>query len=213
MITTVFFDLDGTLSDPSVGFVRGVAAALASIDAPVPENLTSWIGPPLMTSLVAHLGDRNRAQQALAFYRDAGEKDGLAQDRLYDGVLGALDHLADRRLFVCTAKPLPNARKVLAHLGIAGLFGGVFGPGQEDEITDKIALLADAVATTGADPAHAVMIGDRAYDIDAGRAAGMATIGTLYGHGSRPELVAAGATALVDRPSDIPGAIAALGRS
>jgi len=47
------------------------------------------------------------------------------------------------------------------------------------------------VRTLVDDPSRAVVVGDRAGDIEAGRDAGARTVGCLYGFGSRKELQAA----------------------
>ena len=44
------------------------------------------------------------------------------------------------------------------------------------------------------------MSGDREYDIYGGHAAGIQTVGVLYGYGSREELEKAGADALAETP-------------
>ena len=48
----LFFDLDGTLTDPGVGITNSVAYALRKfgIEAPEREKLYSFIGPPLYDS-------------------------------------------------------------------------------------------------------------------------------------------------------------------
>ena len=48
-----------------------------------------------------------------------------------------------------------------------------------------------------------VMIGDRRYDIEGGKACGLQTIGVLYGYGSREEFEAAGADNIVETPEEI----------
>ncbi len=47
------------------------------------------------------------------------------------------------------------------------------------------------------------MIGDREYDVTGAKKAGIASIGALFGYGSRKELEAAGADALAESPKDI----------
>ena len=48
-----------------------------------------------------------------------------------------------------------------------------------------------------------VMIGDRRYDIEGGKACGLQTIGVLYGYGSREEFEAVGADNIVETPEEI----------
>ena len=50
----IFFDLDGTLTDPKPGITRSIQYALQKLDLPVPpqDELTWCIGPPLRASFV-----------------------------------------------------------------------------------------------------------------------------------------------------------------
>ena len=50
---------------------------------------------------------------------------------------------------------------------------------------------------------QAVMVGDREHDILGAKAVGLASVGVLYGYGSRGELEAAGADAIVETPREL----------
>ena len=53
MYTHIFFDLDGTLTDPKEGITNSVAYALASFGIHEdPDRLTPFIGPPLIDSFM-----------------------------------------------------------------------------------------------------------------------------------------------------------------
>lgn len=54
-----------------------------------------------------------------------------------------------------------------------------------------------------ADKSSAIMTGDREYDIRGAAAAGLDSIGVLFGYGSREELETAGASYLAGQPADI----------
>ena len=58
-IDTIFFDLDGTLTDPKVGITRCIQHALAALGVTPPDagDLTWCIGPPLLESFKSMLGD------------------------------------------------------------------------------------------------------------------------------------------------------------
>ena len=58
-------------------------------------------------------------------------------------------------------------------------------------------MLHAALAETGAEAAHAVMIGDTSYDIEMGRAAGFRTIGVDWGYHDTSALERAGADIVV----------------
>ena len=55
----IYFDLDGTLTDPKPGITRSIQYALQRLDhptIPTEDELTWCIGPPLRTSFVRLLG-------------------------------------------------------------------------------------------------------------------------------------------------------------
>jgi phosphoglycolate phosphatase-like HAD superfamily hydrolase len=57
-MTSIYFDLDGTLTDPKLGITRSIQYALRKLDRRVPpEDELMWcIGPPLRDSLKKLLG-------------------------------------------------------------------------------------------------------------------------------------------------------------
>ena len=57
-------------------------------------------------------------------------------------------------------------------------------------------------------PDEAVFVGDSVHDIGSGNAAGVRTIGVLWGAGSEQELREAGAAAIVAAPDEIPPLLA-----
>jgi phosphoglycolate phosphatase len=64
-------------------------------------------------------------------------------------------------------------------------------------------MIAAALADFGVAPEHAVMIGDRHFDIDGAVANRVQGIGVLWGFGSRAELEKAGAHALAHDPEQL----------
>src|ERR1700676_3100669 len=71
-MTTIYFDLDGTLTDPKLGITRSIQYALSKLDRPPPpeDELTWCIGPPLRASLKKRLGTDDLAGRALSLYRE-----------------------------------------------------------------------------------------------------------------------------------------------
>ena len=63
-IDAIFFDLDGTLTDPKVGITGCVQYALEQMGAPVPskDELTWCIGPPLIESFTRLVGADRAAE-------------------------------------------------------------------------------------------------------------------------------------------------------
>lgn len=206
-MTAIFFDLDGTLTDPKPGITRSIRYALDRLGhaAPAEDELTWCIGPPLRASFATLLGGDTHADEAVALYRERFADVGLYENEVYAGVVDTLAALAGsgRRMFVATAKPHVYAERIVAHFGLNGYFERVFGSELSGERGEKTDLLRHALRETGIDPARAMMIGDRRHDIIGARTNGMTALGVLYGYGSRDELVAAGAHHLCATPQAV----------
>jgi phosphoglycolate phosphatase len=201
---TIFFDLDGTLTDPKPGITGSIQYALQKLDLPVPtqDELTWCIGPPLRASFVTMLGGESLADRAVALYRERFADVGLYENRVYpdiEHVLAALRQ-SPRRLFVATSKPRVFAERIIDHFELTSHFEYVFGSELDGTRVNKSELLAYAIETTGVDASQALMIGDRSHDMVGARNNGIRGIGVLYGYGSEEELVGAGASHVCASP-------------
>jgi phosphoglycolate phosphatase len=207
----IYFDLDGTLTDPKPGITRSIQYALRKLDREVPpaDELTWCIGPPLGMSFVTLLGDESLADRAIALYRERFADVGLYENALYPDIEHVLRELAGpgRRLFVATSKPTVYAKRIVEHFGLARHFETVFGSELDGTRARKDELLAYAIEIAGTDPARSIMIGDRSHDIAGARHNGMDAIGVAYGYGSPEELRDAGASHICATPRAILGHI------
>jgi phosphoglycolate phosphatase len=211
---TVFFDLDGTLTDPKPGIVRSIQYALDRLGRPVPDEaaLLWCIGPPLRSSFVELLGGEAEADRAVGLYRERFGAVGLFENQVYPGIRSLLESLEGRgwALHVATSKPHVYARQIVEHFELMPYFGEVFGSELSGQRADKSELLAHALRETGASPSRSVMIGDRSHDMIGAAKNGVGSIGVLYGYGSREELIRAGARTIVERVDDVSEVLAAL---
>ncbi len=194
---TIFFDLDGTLTDPKPGITRSIQYALGRLGQPVPteDELTWCIGPPLHASLKTLTGSDDLAGRALLLYRERFSEVGLFENEAYAGIEETLAALADttERMFVATSKPAVYATRIVDHFGLQRFFERVFGSELDGTRVDKRDLLRYALDEARVDPSTAIMIGDRSHDVVGARANGMTAIGVTYGYGSEAELRDAGA--------------------
>jgi phosphoglycolate phosphatase len=194
---TIFFDLDGTLTDPKPGITRSIQYALERLGHPVPgkDELIWCIGPPLHASLKKLVGTDALADQALLLYRERFADIGLFENEAFPGIEDTLSALASsgRRMFIATSKPAVYAERIVDHFGLKPYFERVFGSELDGTRTDKTDLLRHALETAKVDPRQAIMIGDRGHDMIGARNNKMTAIGVLYGYGSREELEGAGA--------------------
>jgi phosphoglycolate phosphatase len=204
----IFFDLDGTLTDPKPGITRSIQYALQKLEhqtVPTEDELTWCIGPPLRASFVKLLGSDHSADAAVSYYRERFSEIGLYENIVYAGVKDVLTALrkSGRRLFVATSKPHVYAERIIDHFDLRQHFERVFGSELDGTRGDKSDLLAYALKTTSVDPSRAVMVGDRSHDMIGARTNGMTAIGVLYGFGSEQELTAAGAACVCATPKAI----------
>ena len=207
----VYFDLDGTLTDPKPGIARSIQYALGRLDREVPsEDALTWcIGPPLHASLKKLLGADDLVDRAVSLYRERFADIGLFENRVYPGVEETLSAVAGsgRRLFVATSKAVIYAERIIDHFKLRIYFEGVFGSELDGTRSDKTDLLGYALKTTGVDPSQAIMIGDRSHDMIGARNNKMTAVGVLYGYGSKQELLDAGAHHICATPQGLPGLV------
>ncbi|MDA9435132.1 HAD family hydrolase [Bradyrhizobium sp. CCBAU 51627] len=196
-MATIFFDLDGTLTNPKPGITRSIRYALERLSLAVPDEdeLTWCIGPPLHASLQKLTGSPELADRALLLYRERFSDIGLFENEAYAGILDTLATLAATRprMFVATSKPAVYATRIVDHFGLKPYFERVFGSELDGTRVDKRDLLRYALEETRANADSAIMIGDRSHDVVGARTNGMTAIGVLYGYGSEAELKDAGA--------------------
>jgi phosphoglycolate phosphatase len=210
---TLFFDLDGTLSDPSEGITRSVQHALACLGRPYPgkEELQHYIGPPLRWTFPRLLGteDGELVETAIAYYRERYETVGLFENEVYPGIPELLARLQGEGfpLYVVTSKPTVYADRIIRHFGLDRFFLAVYGPELDGRFDDKRELVGFILRERSLDPQRTIMIGDRARDVESGKAHGTLTLGVTYGFGSAEEIAAAGPDAICHSPSDIQPAI------
>lgn len=204
MTTALFLDLDGTLLDSAPGIVACARAAVMAMGVACPsEAEIRWmIGPPLRPSFTRLLGGPERVEDCIAHYRALYASEGMATARPFEGIGAALEELAVLGpLYVCTSKMTTFARDMIDRAGFGRFFTGVHGADPAGALDDKAALMGWMIKEYGLSPDHCVMIGDRAEDVRAGHAHGLATIGVLWGYGDAAEL--AQATTLCAAPGEL----------
>ena len=118
MFDTIFFDIDGTLTDPGEGITNSVAYALRQTgrDVPPRSELYAYIGPPLLEQFMDVYGmSLDEARVLVDHFHDYFQRQGILENELYTGIPEALQALKDAgaRLVVATSKPEPFALRVL----------------------------------------------------------------------------------------------------
>ncbi len=204
---TIFFDLDGTLTDSAPGIIHSVQYALKKYGIEAEENdLRSFIGPPLVHSFQERFGfAHDKALEAVTYYREYFTAGGMFENSVYPGVEEMLQKLKEDGLMlaVATSKPELFSKQILEHFALTRYFDFIGGAAMDESRATKVEVLSYALQELQVDPAKAVMIGDRENDMEAASLLGTESIGVLYGYGSKEELANAGAKVFADTPMDI----------
>lgn len=209
--TYILFDLDGTLTDPKEGITKSVEYVLNSHGILVDDldKLCPFIGPPLQEGFMEFYGfPQDKAREAVFKYREYFSVKGWKENKKYEGIEKVLSSLKNqgKLLFVATSKPENMAVKILDYFGLSSFFEFIGGADMEETRVKKADVIRYVLETTGiTDVSQAVMIGDREHDIIGAREVGMASVGVLYGYGSRKELKEAGADYIVENLEQLAG--------
>jgi phosphoglycolate phosphatase len=194
---TIFFDLDGTLTDSKLGIIRCLQYSLAKfgIEENDIEKLTRCIGPSLFFTYQQWYGlTAEQARQGTEYYRERFEKEGIKENILYDGVLQLLETLKnlDKTIVLATAKPTVYAKQILQYHKIDSYFGGICGSNLDGTREDKGAVIEFALSKLEqVNKQQTVMIGDRKHDVIGAKKNGLASVAVAYGYGTEAELIEA----------------------
>lgn len=204
----LYFDLDGTLTDPYEGITKSILHALEHLGADRPDDATlrKTIGPPLQLTFAELVGPESAAR-AIELYRERFGDVGWRENVPYAGIHAALETLvsAGHELFVATTKPHVFAKRIVAHFGMGDYFTAVFGSELDGTRVDKGELLEWALPQHSA-IAQSAMIGDREHDMIGAAKNGIEAIGVAYGYGSVAELEASGASRVLYSTAELAGA-------
>ncbi len=206
------FDLDGTLADTLESIAYSGNRTLERLGlSPLPvENYRYYAGDgakELCRRILRDSGDTagERLEEILPVYAEVFKDTCMYRVHPYDGIVELLFELKSRgiRTAVLSNKPHDRAKNVIASLFGTDTFDYV--QGQTEGIRRKPSpdgALAIA-GVFGVKPEECIYCGDTNTDMETGTAAGMYTVGVLWGFRDRDELLENGAMMLAGKPEDI----------
>lgn len=195
------FDLDGTLIDSRADITLAINLTLAQMnlrplqESDVADFVGNGVRPLIKRSLGCSAGrepEDATIQEAIRLFRKEYGDHMLDQTRLLPGVKEGLDLLSWARFAVVSNKPEDFSRRILDGLGIGDRFEIILGGDSIQKRKPDPESLLKAMDFCKCSPAETAMVGDSAVDIQAGKAAGIATCGVLGGFRPKEELEAAG---------------------
>ncbi len=197
------FDLDGTLVNSQYDLCDAVNYAMEQLGRPpihiaqmpalLGEGITRLLQRVLGTAEEATLAEARRHFDAY-YHRHYTRK-----TKPYSGVEEVLSRMAFAKKAVCSNKHHPFTVGILRTLKLDAHFDLILGA-QPDKYRlkpapDPILLILDRLAVP---PHRALIIGDSTHDIEAGKAAGIATCAVTYGYRPAQLLRAAQPDWLID---------------
>jgi phosphoglycolate phosphatase len=187
------FDLDGTLLDTVIDISRAANRMLETLGRPAvsTEDVGRYIGKgiPVLVHrvLTDDLNGKAEAalfERALALFETFYAEESGRAAVLYPNAIEGLRRLqqADIRLACVTNKASRYTHDLLEQAGLAAFFPVIVSGDTLPVKKPDPRPVLHACTQLGVAPAEAVMIGDSANDVQAGRSAGLYVIAVPYGY-------------------------------
>lgn len=182
----VLFDLDGTLIDSIDLILESAQYAFTKCGLAGPTRAEWLVGVgrplPVMFRHFAPGGDED-VPALIAAYREFQTANHDALVHAYKGIPEMLGVLTGRGhpLAIVTSKSDALAARGLAHTGIDGFFDTVVGMESSQRHKPDPEPVMVALHRLGYAPGEAWFVGDSVHDMESGNAAGVATVGALWG--------------------------------
>ena len=212
------FDLDGTLVDSAPDLHAALnqmlrerghpALALSQVKRMIGDGVPALVA----RALAASGADQRDVAKALPRFLELYEANAARLSRPYPKVPETLVSLRREgyRMSICTNKPQRATVAVLRGVGLLPLFDGIAGGDRFPVRKPNPGHLLSLIAELGASPTASAMIGDNENDAAAARAAAVPLLLMRYGY-ARVDPESLSADALLDRFSELPGALDRLG--
>ena len=203
---SIFFDLDGTLTDSGEGIINCAIPALVHFGLEVPprEQLRVFVGPPLHETFGRFGVPEDKLDEAVAIYRSRYVPIGKFENTPYPGIRELLQTLKDHghKLYVATSKPEALSIEILEHFGLAQYFEIICGASLDQSRSHKAHVIA-YLLTQVEDAENILMVGDTKYDVLGAAEHRIPTIGVAWGYGTVEDMVTAGAAAIARDPAHL----------
>ena len=188
MITTVIFDLDNTLVETQELIYQSYEHTLQlhGLKKPTREEILSYMGPPAVT-VYERLAPQFDNEELFETHRQF-TKNNLHLVTLYTHTMYTLQVLKNscKKIGIVTARSKASTQDILRATGIFDFFDCVVASDDVSKPKPHPEHVLKALELLNTKPQNGIMVGDTHTDIQAGKAAGVKTIGVTYGfHGEK----------------------------
>ena len=188
-ISAIFFDLDGTLVDSSIGIHNGFTYTFEQLGVTSPDAKTirGFMGPPLETSFASCL-PAEQIEEAIQLYRSYYKEKGVYEAQLFPHIKDLLEELAKQfPLYITTTKNTPTAVDMTSNFEIDHFFDGIYG--SSPEAPHKADVIRQALQTHQLAPEQAIIIGDTKFDMIGAQETGLKKLAVTWGFGEQADLL------------------------
>ena len=202
-LSAIFFDLDGTLVDSSIGIHNGFTYTFEQLGVPSPDAKTirSFMGPPLETSFSSCL-PANQIELAIQLYRSYYKEKGMYEAQLFPQIKDLLTELAQQYpVYITTTKNTPTAVHMTSNFGIDHFFDGIFG--SNPQALHKADVIRQALTAHNLAPENVVIVGDTKYDMIGAQETGIKKLAVTWGFGDVKDLMTYQPDWVAHQPTDI----------
>ncbi len=191
-IDLFIFDLDGTLIDSRKDLANAVNHTRKQYQMDELDLMTvvSHIGygaKNLIAKSFPELEPKELAK-ALEIFKKYYEGHCVDETTVYDGIADVLKYFESKAMAVVSNKPSPFTKKILRKKKLDFYFKLILGEESYPKRKPDPAPLLYVMEKLGGKPETSCMVGDWITDVEAGKRAGMVTVGCLYGIGNQREL-------------------------
>lgn len=205
-ITTLLFDLDGTILDTNELIIRSFLHALEGIAPPGfgREQMIPVMGQPLVTQLQKFSG-LQQVEHLIPVYREHNLRMHDEMVKAFPHVEEVLANLKQRgfKLGVVTTKMRLTTDRGLKLTGLEQYMDCVVTLDDVTEAKPHPEPVLKAMAELGAMPEETLMVGDSPADIGAAKAAGATAVGVAWSLKGGPVLQECGADHIIDDMRDL----------
>ncbi len=200
MITTYFFDIDGTLLDSA----PDICGAVCEVCPEIPEAVVRrYIGRSLAEMFADFYPGipQERIDELSRVYTERYRARAHRNTRVFPGVAEMVATLPGRKS-TATTKRTATAGLVLEQFGLRQHFNHIQGSDNGRYKPDP-SILFEAMQALDARPEECMIVGDTAADIEAGKRANIRTCAVAWGYGDPAELRSLQLDFWIDRPEDL----------
>lgn len=201
----ILIDLDGTISDSSIGIIKAFKFAFEKMKAkcPTDKELVSFIGPPLGSTFSKYFSEKD-VIEARKYYREYYLSKGMYENILYPEIENVLSKLnKNHRLFVATCKATYNASNIIENFNLSEYFEGVYGVDPEINVIDKTDVIKYIMDKYNLKSDETLFIGDTLHDTIGAYENNIDMVFANYGFGEKEEVADYNICFYADFPSEI----------